>query len=241
MAQPAANTTDRLPWLTESPRPAPPPSKPSRKRLPWGWLAGAAAAVIAIGGGAYWFGPWRSQENRPAASAPLETLPSESISSEDVSGIPSVSDMTAADELTAEKPVSEPTSEARPQQGGPSAADQSDGNDETASEPRETGADEGSEPSASDAAPVQPLIRGRIIQLGAYPTRVQADYAWRAAVKRWPYLASKPRLISPLEVRSTDGKATRMYRLQLATASQAQSVVICQQLEGGGQSCVVVY
>jgi hypothetical protein len=84
-------------------------------------------------------------------------------------------------------------------------------------------------------------VRGRIIQLGAYPTRVQADFAWRTAVKRFPYLSSKPRLISPLEVRSTDGKPTRMYRLQMATASQAQSVVICQQLEDDGQSCVVVY
>jgi hypothetical protein len=88
---------------------------------------------------------------------------------------------------------------------------------------------------------VQPVVRGRIIQLGAYPSQAQAELAWQAVVKKWPYLATKPRLVSPIDVRSTDGKATRMHRLQLATASQAQSAVICQQLAKTRQSCVVVY
>lgn len=82
---------------------------------------------------------------------------------------------------------------------------------------------------------------GRKLQLGAYRNPAQAETAWRALVRRYPYLASKPKLVTPIEVRSTDGRATRMYRLQLAAASQAQAVVICQRLERAGQSCVVVY
>ena len=94
---------------------------------------------------------------------------------------------------------------------------------------------------AGAPVPLQPVVRGRIIQTGAFSSRTQAEAAWQQMVAKWPYLATKPRLIAPLEVRSTDGKATRMFRVQLATASQAQSEVICQRLQSARQSCVVVY
>ena len=84
----------------------------------------------------------------------------------------------------------------------------------------------------------------RVRSLGTLPqllSAIEADLAWAYVVKKWPYLASKPKLVSPIEVRSTDGKGTRMYRLQLATSSQAQSAVICQRLETSRVSCVVVY
>jgi hypothetical protein len=238
MAQPAANTTDRLPWLTEASRPAHPPPKQAKRR-PWGWIAGGAA-VLAVAAGSYWFIAREPQQNDRSATASNESAPAEQVPSDDSLNIPSVSDMTAADELTAE-PLAEPVPPQEKSEDQQQRSADISSTEEVSSDPTATGitASPGAETSAP--APVQPLIRGRIIQLGAYPTRVQADFAWRAAVKRWPYLASKPRLISPLEVRSSDGKGTRMYRLQLATSSQAQSVVICQQLAGDGQSCVVVY
>jgi hypothetical protein len=84
--------------------------------------------------------------------------------------------------------------------------------------------------------------RGRVVQLGAFPTRAQAEQAWRRVTRRYPYLVSKPKMVNTVEVRAIGGgRRTRMYRLQLGTSSQAQSAVICQQLERAGQSCVVVY
>jgi hypothetical protein len=84
--------------------------------------------------------------------------------------------------------------------------------------------------------------RGRVVQLGAFPTRAQAEDSWKRISRRYPYLASKPKMVNTVDVRGLGGgRPTRMYRLQLGTSSQAQSVVICQQLDRAGHSCVVVY
>jgi hypothetical protein len=81
-----------------------------------------------------------------------------------------------------------------------------------------------------------------VVQLGAFPSRAQAEETWRRVTRRFPYLASKPKMVNTVEVRGLGGgRGTRMYRLQLGTSSQAQSAVICQQLERVRQSCVVVY
>jgi hypothetical protein len=83
---------------------------------------------------------------------------------------------------------------------------------------------------------------GRVVQLGAFPTRAQAEENWKRITRRYPYLATKPKMVNTVDVRALGGgRPTRMYRLQLGTSSQAQSVVICQQLERAGHSCVVVY
>jgi hypothetical protein len=84
--------------------------------------------------------------------------------------------------------------------------------------------------------------RGRVVQLGAFPSRAQAEATWQRVTRRYPYLATKPKMVNTVDVRALGGgRGTRMYRLQLGTSSQAQSAVICQQLERVGQSCVVVY
>ncbi len=55
MPQPAPSQPDRLPWLTEVPRMAPPP--PKRARAPFPWLALLAGfAFLVVAGAAYWFG-----------------------------------------------------------------------------------------------------------------------------------------------------------------------------------------
>jgi hypothetical protein len=84
--------------------------------------------------------------------------------------------------------------------------------------------------------------RGRVVQLGAFPTRAQAEDGWKRITRRYPYLATKPKMVNTVDVQALGGgRPTRMYRLQLGTSSQAQSVVICQQLDRAGHSCVVVY
>lgn len=237
MAQPASIAAeDRLPWLTEVPR-APPPEPQPRRRAPLAWLAGGILA-LGIGAGGWWLATRGDDAPpRPVAQSGTELpLPPPA---DEYTGIPSVSDMTAADDIADEAAnqvaAAEPpaqTSEPEPQ---PSRR-------EPVRRPRQPRAGEAAErASPVPDIPAQPVVRGRIIQIGAYPTKERADEAWRYVVKRWPYLATKPKLVSPIEVQSTDGKGTRMYRLQLATTSQAQSAVICQQLEASKTSCVVVY
>lgn len=79
---------------------------------------------------------------------------------------------------------------------------------------------------------------GRVIQLGAFYTPRQADRAWRAYIKRFPYLATRPKVVVPTPPRK--GKR-RLYRLQLGTVSQPQSVGLCEYLRAHRGNCVVVY
>ena len=79
---------------------------------------------------------------------------------------------------------------------------------------------------------------GRVIQLGAFYTPRQADRAWRAYIKRFPYLATRPKDVVPTPPRK--GKR-RLYRLQLGTVSQPQSVGLCESLRAHRGNCVVVY
>ena len=102
-------------------------------------------------------------------------------------------------------------------------------------------------PAPAPAAPPQPVVhaqpvipftpRGRAIQLGAYSTQKRADAAYRTLIWRYPYLKTKPKVIAP--TRPVGG--WRYYRLRLGTETQAQSAVICQQLQAKGQSCIVIY
>lgn len=98
-------------------------------------------------------------------------------------------------------------------------------------------------PAPTPAPPVhaRPQIpftpKGRVIQLGAYSTQRQADAAYRTLVWRYPYLKTKPKVVAP--TRPVGG--WRYYRLRLGTETQAQSLVICQQLQAKGQSCIVIY
>ena len=229
MAQPALAQTDRLPWLSEVPR-TPPPAK-KRRRFPWEWVV-AGLLVLLAGLGAYWLVTRQAGEAEPEPSSVEKDISRVAPDAE----IPSVSDMTQNDALAAE-PVEAPEQTApRPEDRRPVRRDRPRAPQPTAEPEIAVTA-----PAAEVAIPAQPVVRGRIIQIGAYPTREEADVAWQYVVRKWPYLASKPKLVSPIEVRSTDGRGTRMYRLQLATASQAQSAVICQRLETSKVSCVVVY
>lgn len=236
MIQPASSPPDRLPWLSEIPRIGLKP-EPERSRFPWAAVAiGLAFAFIAVA--AYLLGFRNAgvgteaktrampldqpfEQTPPPARAATEDNPAER--SEPARQTPVTERVPAPDPAPTSRsnPRPKPQTSTRP----PSKAQR-----------LPAGAS-----VVEPAVIVRPVVRGRIIQLGAFPSHNQAETAWRALVAKWPYLATKPRLVTTIDVRSTDGKATRMHRLQLATASQAQSVVICQQLEKTRQNCVVVY
>ena len=227
---------DRLPWLTEVPRTEPPPAPP-RKRWKFPWAAvliGLAFAFVAAA--AYWLGVRKGapvEGTVASRTMPLEQPYDQTLPAPAEAEVSPVEEPELAEADIVESAPVAATATTRPQSRPSRAA-------RPALRPRPRAA----APASAQPAPpviVQPVVRGRIIQLGAYPTQGQAELAWRQLVKSWPYLATKPKLVSPIDVRSTDGRATRMHRLQLATASQAQSAVICQRLETKKQSCVVVY
>jgi hypothetical protein len=245
MAEPARNSDDRLPWLTEVPRSAPPPQTAKRKKLPLlAFLLGALFALIAVG--FFWLGSRPStsvevvdqQPERPGMTAQVDTSAQAEAQAREAAAIP--------DGGSTQSASSEPQDAAPPlaPRATPTRIER-----QRAKPLRQAAAQPRRAPvrrrvaNGQAAAPValQPVVHGRIIQTGAYASRREAELAWQTLVRRWPYLGTKPRLISPLEVRSTDGRATQMFRVQLATASQAQSVVICQRLAAAKQSCVVVY
>ena len=94
---------------------------------------------------------------------------------------------------------------------------------------------------ASRAAQIAPAgSSGQIVQLASFSGVAEAQMYWRTVAARWPYLTTKPRILSPEWVPAGDGYKLN-YRLQLGTASQAQSLVICQRLTKARQPCVVVY
>ena len=246
MVEPARDTADRLPWLTEVPRSAPPPATAERRmKLPLlAFLLGALFALIAVG--SFWLG------SRPSSTVDVAAQEAER------PGMSAQVDTSAQAEAQAREAVATPVED------DPGAVESQAQSAAPTVLPRATPAQverQRARPTRQAAAPVrrtpvrrrtvsrqaqapvilQPVVRGRIIQTGAFASRQEAELAWQAMVRKWPYLGTKPRLISPLEVRSTDGRVTQMFRVQLATASQAQSVVICQRLAAAKQSCVVVY
>jgi len=249
VAERLRDSSDRLPWLTEVPRPESAPARPAARRsLPLlAFLLGALLTLIGVG--AYWLGNRQGTTEPSAGERPGMIAQAETSAEAEAAAAAAAA---AAEPMPLDPDVPEPAATAPALSRSPAAA----GARPRAAAaqparqaavrraaPRPRVARRQAEPDEEAGAPValQPVVRGRIIQTGAFASRAQAEAAWQRMVAKWPYLATKPRLIAPLEVHSTDGKATRMFRVQLATASQAQSEVICQRLQSARQSCVVVY
>lgn len=248
--------------------PAPAPAKtPTRAMWPWYLLLALLVAAVATGG--WWLGT--RQVQAPPPELPVEApiaIPVTSVESPPTQAPAELPpEPVLVDERFAQlpaapraEPVRAPSAavpaEAAP---GPVPSGEEPVGDSVATAttvaPVAPAAGRGvfpaDEPTAI-AAPVtgpRPIVvyhpqrdRGRVVQLGAFPSRTQAEETWRRVTRRYPYLASKPKMVNTVDVRvQGSARRTRMYRLQLGTSSQAQAAVICQQLERAGQSCVVVY
>lgn len=244
-------TTERLPWLHDEPSAsAAKVAQPRKAGSMWPWYLLLLLLVAAVGAGAWWLstGQEAAPPQLPAEqSLPIpvtEAPPAEQAMAPEMLGNEAAS--VAAAPQTAPAPNAQPitrTASRRPAASTPVTDTADDGNATRSIFPTD------------DAAPAPPLTgpnpvvaynprpyRGRVIQLGAFPSRKQAEDEWRRVTRRYPYLTSKPKMVNTVDVRGLGGgRPTRMYRLQLGTSSQAQSVVICQQLERAGLSCVVVY
>lgn len=248
---------ERLPWLNDEPPRGP---VTAAQRAPgvgmWPWYLLLLLLVAGVAVGAWWLATGKQAAppvlpveqsipipiNRPAPSAEPEPIAVDEPQAAEVAEPMALSPRPSAP-VTGEGSFTGSTERRRVEQAVERVR-------EPVRAPR--GIFPAEDPAAVDAAPQagpMPIIlyhpqpnRGRVVQLGAFPTKTQAEDSWRKITRRYPYLATKPRMVNTVDVRALGGgRPTRMYRLQFGTSSQAQSVVICQQLERAGHSCVVVY
>jgi hypothetical protein len=246
-----AAPSERLPWLHDEPPPAAvAPARKKRSGSMWPWYLLLLLLIAAVAAGGWWISTGKKapppqlpvEESLPIPVTPVTSEqpgPEQAIdnlaepaprapqpSSEPAPSAPVVRSERRAEAEPLPPPVEEVTAEAR-RSIFPA--------DEAVPAPPPTG------PAPVVVTNPRPY-RGRVVQLGAFATRAQAEDNWKRITRRYPYLATKPKMVNTVDVRGLGGgRPTRMYRLQLGTSSQAQSVVICQQLERAGHSCVVVY
>lgn len=245
-----ATPTERLPWLAEQPLGAPvEPARTRRSGVMWPWYLLLLLLIAGVGAGAWWLS---TGKDAPAPVLPTEESLPIPVTRQEAAA----TDQPVADEMSNTLAATE----APPPQAGPARAATSRATARTQPQPsprvREAARstrrifppDDPADASPAATAPSPVVVyhpqpnRGRVVQLGAFATRAQAESSWRRITRIYPYLATKPKMINTVDVRGLGGgRPTRMYRLQFGTSSQAQSVVICQQLERAGHSCVVVY
>ena len=77
---------------------------------------------------------------------------------------------------------------------------------------------------------------GRLTQVGAFGSRLQAKRGWWAMVRAYPAMQRLPAVV--VETRNSRGR--HFYRFQVGTTSQAHSEVLCQRMQKIHLSCAVV-
>jgi len=77
---------------------------------------------------------------------------------------------------------------------------------------------------------------GRVVQIGAFGTRLQAKLGWKYMARAYPGVRRLPAVV--VETRNSRGRP--FYRFQIGTTSQAHSEVLCQRMQRIRFSCAVV-
>jgi len=229
-----AAAMDRLPWLSDEPKPKQPRQGGAGKGL-------ALITVLAVGAGAFWLGTRSVEETspppqlrsqkavaqvrlpdaRPATPAPPEVKITQVPEVEPIVAPPMpVIEAPKALTRTPEKTVALPT---------PAPAKR----DVTVEYSKPV------QPDRPQPWPVRVIdgSAGRLVRIGAFASVHQAKRGWWAIVKVNPTLKRLPALVVP--VRSLrNGRV--YYRLQMGTTSQAHSAVLCQRMRMIAQPCVVI-
>jgi hypothetical protein len=244
-----ATPTERLHRANDEPRSGPVEvaQKPARAML-WPWYLLLLLLIVAVGAGAWWLNTGR--EAAPSELPVEQSLPIAPARPQ-AADIEPIADATFKDveqpaEALSQEPVRRESLRIRPAElPGTQPVRVREAIRATR---RELSATDPVAAAAPVAGPTPIVVylpqpnRGRVVQLGAFPTRNQAEETWKRITRAYPYLRTKSKMVNTVDVRGLGGgRPTRMYRLQLGTSSQAQSAVICQQLDRAGYSCVVVY
>lgn len=237
-----ASGLDRLPWLTDEPSTAPaPPQKGKRDLTAW-----AAAAVLLVASISFWLGsrsetlvPDRQVRSTATTVAVPEARP-----------VPQEVRIAPQPEI-APAPVREvrpaPAPEVRIAAPARKAPVQVEKSAVVAQAPKL----KARKAPVRVAAPVKPAASpkltpwpprvvagasGRLVQVGAYGSRIQAKRGWWSMVRAYPAMQRLPAVV----VVTRNSRGRLFYRFQVGTTSQAHSEVLCQRMERISLSCAVV-
>jgi hypothetical protein len=244
---------DRLPWLSDEPLRKPPraPTKRAKRDL-WPW---AAASVLVVAGVSFWLGsrsetgpgPQRTIAPHSATVSVPQARPVQPevhiVPQPQVAPMPSpqVREAPAPQIRIAPPPVRKvivreivrsvvigaPEKKAAPAAAKEAASSPAPAQPRTSARP-------------AQLTPWPPRIitgaSGRLVQIGAYGSRIQAKRGWAAMVRAYPAVAHLPALV----VETRNSKSRLFYRFQIGTTSQAHSEVLCQRMQKIELSCAVV-
>lgn len=241
----AAAASDRLPWLSDEPETK---AQPARRatRVPVAW---AAATLVTVVGGAFWFGVDRGDETvRPPAPKSAQTvttvpLPEARPVTPEVR-LPAETEVTPAPapEIRSVRPREVPISPPRrePRESAPAASRETPSSAEPAvrAPPPPAMATPSSvfiPPRPWDPHNVQGAA-GRLVQIGAFGSVTQAKRGWWHMVRYYPAMGRLPALVRP--TRNSHGRT--FYRFRVGTTSQAHSEILCQRMQRISFSCAVI-
>jgi outer membrane biosynthesis protein TonB len=244
-----ASGLDRLPWLTDEPKPRTAPAKKAGRSDLTGW---AAAALLLVAGLSFWLGTRsetgeefpQSVSSPPAAPAPVpqaSTVPHEVR----IAPQPEVAPVRAPEVRPA------PAPDVRIAQPARKAPVQVERSPATVDEPAQASAQNEQKAPVQASAPAKPAASpklipwpprvvagasGRLVQVGAYGSRIQAKRGWWAMARAYPAMQRLPAVV--VVTRNSQGRL--FYRFQVGTTSQAHSEVLCQRMEKIDLSCAIV-
>lgn len=235
---------DRLPWLADEPKPQPKTAKRD--------LAGlVVVAVLVVAGALIWLSS-RNETARQPGSSPVavtnalpratstEQLPLAPQPQVTPAPMPEVRPLPAPEVRISPPPRR--TVRHRPAGHAVPAV-------KPTQEPKPTVVTEAPARAATDVLPVThsaPLrtwpsritsgAYGRLVQIGAYGSRLQAKRGWVAMVRSYPAVAHLPAVV----VETHNSHRRSFYRFQIGTTSQAHSEVLCQRMQRIQLSCAII-
>src|SRR5690242_16846395 len=243
----AALGSDRLPWLTDEPTPA--PAKPKLRKKPalpnlWG---PAAALMLLLAAISYWLGTRsandqsRGVESSRSVVTPLPHATTPPQQEVEIAPQPEVSPAPAPEVRSAperqvriERPRPIKRIIVRNPEQPPEEA--IDGSTAATSAPPAKPAPTAERPLKAWPASESAGARGRIVRVGSFGTRQQAKLGWRYMVRAYPAVTH----LKATVVGDRNSRGRHFYRFQIGTTSQAHSEVLCQRMEKIRLSCAVV-
>lgn len=231
---------DRLPWLADEPNPHP---KTAKRNLA-GWVA---AMFLLVAGAFFWLGVRSETVRQPRTSGVAVTNARPRPAAEQVpiapqpqvtpTPMPEVLPLPAPEVRIAPPPrrtirhrsagrwvpAVKPTLEPKISEAAPAAAV--------------------AVPPVTHLAPLRTWpsritsgAYGRLVQIGAYGSRLQAKRGWVAMVRSYPAVAHLPAVV----VATHNSHRRSFYRFQIGTTSQAHSEVLCQRMQRIQLSCAII-